>query len=145
MNTNELSAFDYFKRCITERYTDFSGRSRRSEYWYFVLFQIVVLIPFYLIGIAGAAAESTLLSVIGFGVYGLAALALILPGLAVAVRRLHDTGRSGWFYLLVLIPLIGSIVLLVFMVQDSQPGANKWGPNPKNNESDVIDHLTTAG
>lgn len=139
-----LSAFGYFKRAVTERYADFKGRSRRSEYWFFTLFSMIILLPAYFIGVAGAASESGALTAIGFGIYGLGALALIVPSLAVAVRRLHDTGRSGWWYLIGLVPIIGSIVLLVFFCTDSEPGANQWGPNPKTGEADVIDHLQTT-
>jgi len=110
------------------KYAQFSGRSRRSEYWYFVLF--VVLIEIVLMGIermlgfgSGAGGYGTLSS--------LFALAMFIPHLAVGARRLHDTGRSGWWLLIGLVPLIGAIVLIVFFVQDGQPGSNAWGPNPK--------------
>lgn len=124
---------------IRRHYVDFSGRARRREYWMFVLVNLVIgLIFTALIGAAGgmgaAAEEGRSMSTTGTllsGLYGLYGLATLLPSLGVAVRRLHDTGRSGWWILIGVIPLIGSIVQLIFYVQDSMPGSNKWGPNPK--------------
>lgn len=110
------------------KYADFSGRSRRREYWMFVLFYILIDVALSIVdrmlGFYNSAG--------GYGVLsGLFALALLIPAIAVGVRRLHDTGRSGWWILIGLIPVIGWIVLIVFYVQDSQPGSNAWGPNPK--------------
>ena len=111
-----------------KKYAQFSGRSQRSEYWFFVLFYILILIALTIVdtmtGLMSAAYGIGLLS----GVFG---LAMLIPSIAVGVRRLHDTGRTGWWILIGLIPLIGFIVLLIFYVQDSQPGANQYGPNPK--------------
>ncbi len=98
------------KTCFT-KYVDFSGRASRSEYWWFVLAQIIVLV------IAGFIHEY---------VYALAGLAFLLPSLAVGARRLHDIGKSGWFLLLGLVPLI-NLVLIYFFVQPSQPDSNQWG------------------
>lgn len=113
---------------VLKQYADFSGRARRSEYWYFVLFNMIfAIVAVVLDNILGTAIEG-----VGYGpIYGLYVLALLVPGLAVAVRRLHDVGKSGWMFLIVLIPLIGAIWLLVLSFTDSQPGTNKWGPNPK--------------
>lgn len=93
----------------------------------FVLFNILIAIVLAILDtLLGFTTES------GFGVLGLIyALAILIPGIAVAIRRLHDTGRSGWWILIGLVPLIGFIVLLVFYVQDSIPGDNEYGPNPK--------------
>jgi len=108
-------------RSVLSQYATFSGRARRSEFWWFALFAFLLYI---VAGIIDAA--------IGNQVVGLlVALALFIPSLAVTVRRLHDTGRSGWWILVGLIPLVGFIVLLVFEVQDSQPGTNNYGPSPK--------------
>ncbi|ANP48711.1 uncharacterized membrane protein YhaH (DUF805 family) [Streptomyces griseochromogenes] len=104
-----------------KKYAVFSGRARRKEYWLFFLFAYITYIVFAGIG---AAAHAVYLVAIP-------ALAFLLPGLAVTVRRLHDTGRSGWMILLGLIPLVGPIILLVFYCSDSAAGANKYGPNPK--------------
>mgnify|MGYP003304231027 CR=1 FL=1 len=106
---------------VVKNYANFSGRARRSEYWYFALANMIfgavtglmsVEIPevMYLVWIAGVA--------------------LLIPSLAVCVRRLHDIGKSGWWYLLVLIPLV-NLVLIYFFILDSQPGVNQYGPNPK--------------
>ncbi|BDP42173.1 hypothetical protein DAETH_21420 [Deinococcus aetherius] len=94
---------------------------------------VVLQLPYYTTGTAQMAAGESLsglplVSLILSAVYG---LATFLPTLAVNIRRLHDTGRSGWWYLIAFVPLVGGIVLLIFAVMDSQPGTNKWGPNPK--------------
>src|SRR5882672_1267864 len=107
---------------VLKKYAVFEGRARRKEYWMFFLFNLIISI---VIGIIEAMVGSP-------GVIGaLYALAVLLPSIGVTVRRLHDTGRTGWWILVVLIPLVGWIVLLVFMVFDSQPGGNEYGPNPK--------------
>jgi uncharacterized membrane protein YhaH (DUF805 family) len=105
-----------------KKYAVFSGRDRRKAYWMFVLFNVIIAFVLGFIEVL----------VGGPGVVGaLYSLAVVIPGIAVLVRRLHDTNRSGWWLLVVLIPLIGPIILLVFAVQDSQPSANQYGPNPK--------------
>jgi uncharacterized membrane protein YhaH (DUF805 family) len=113
-------------RTCLSKYADFSGRARRSEYWWFFLFTVIVSIVAGIIdGVVGSDVAN------GYGVVTIiVALALLLPSLAVSARRLHDTGKSGWWILLGIIPLVGFIVLLVFYVQDSH-GDNKYGPNPK--------------
>ena len=121
---------DYFKLALS-KYAQFTGRSRRSEYWYFqlvyALVAITLLVP---MGIA-AAMESQILAGLSGIAYAILTLGLIVPSIAVLVRRLHDTGRSGWWYFVSLVPLIGGILLLVWLAQDSQPGTNEYGPNPK--------------
>jgi uncharacterized membrane protein YhaH (DUF805 family) len=102
------------------KYVGFSGRSSRAAYWWWFLFQIIVLIVAYAI----SAAIGSLI------IYYLAALALFLPSLAVGVRRLHDTGKTGWWILIGIIPFIGAIVLLVFYLQPSDPGPNQYGQAP---------------
>ncbi len=113
---------------VLKNYTGFSGRARRKEYWMFALFNIIFLIVAMIIdNILGTTIEGG-----GYGLfYFLYALAVLIPGLAVAVRRLHDVGKSGWMILIGLIPIIGWIWLLVLMVIDSKPGENQYGPNPK--------------
>jgi uncharacterized membrane protein YhaH (DUF805 family) len=120
---------------VLKKYAVFSGRARRAEYWYFVLFNIIVAIVLSLI--------DTLLGTFDFvqGVgllSGLYALAVLIPTLAVTVRRLHDVDRSGWWIFINLIPLIGTIVLLVFAVTDGTPGSNRYGPNPKESTARVV-------
>ncbi len=119
---------------VLKSFTDFQGRARRKEYWMFVLFNIIISIILASIDmLLGFDMES------GYGVLtGLYSLFIIIPSLAVAVRRLHDTGRSGWWLLIGLIPAIGAIVLLIFFVLDSQEGSNKWGQNPKLLESSQV-------
>jgi uncharacterized membrane protein YhaH (DUF805 family) len=118
-----------------KKYAVFSGRSRRMEYWYFVLFNIIVSIVLGvidgLLGTSGSYAGAGLLS----GIYG---LAVLIPSLAVTVRRLHDTDRTGWWILIALVPLIGVIVLLVFALLEGTPGDNQYGPNPKGATARVV-------
>jgi len=113
---------------VLKKYAVFSGRARRKEYWFFVLFNIIISIVLAFVDNAiGTYDAQNEIGLLG-GIY---ALAVLIPGIAVSVRRLHDTGRSGWWLLLVLIPVIGAIVVLIFMVLDSKPGENEYGPNPK--------------
>lgn len=111
-----------------KKYVDFSGRARRKEYWMFVLFNIIFsIVAIILDNLLGTANED-----LGYGlIYGLFGLAILLPTLAVTVRRLHDIGKSGWWILISLIPIIGGIWLFILTVTDSQPGDNQYGPNPK--------------
>ena len=110
------------------QYADFNGRARRKEYWMFFLFNMVFEVLASLIDIAAGTANLDS----GSGVFqGIYSLAVLIPGLAVGVRRLHDVGKSGWMLLIALIPIIGAIWLLVLMVTDSKEGTNKWGENPK--------------
>ena len=113
---------------VLKKYAVFSGRARRKEYWFFTLFNIIASIVLALMdGAMGSLSASG-----GFGLLsGIYALAVFIPSLAVLIRRLHDTGRTGWWVLLCFIPLIGFIVILVFLVLDSDPDANEYGPNPK--------------
>ena len=117
----------YFE--VLKKYAVFSGRARRKEYWMFFLFNIIIaLVLVFIDGATGPARGSG----IGLGpLYGLYVLATLIPSIAVSVRRLHDTNRSGWWLFLSLVPLIGGIAIFVFMCQDSQQGENQYGPNPK--------------
>lgn len=113
---------------VLKQYADFSGRARRKEYWMFFLFNMIFAFLAAIIdNVVGTASPE-----LGYGVfYGIYALAMFIPGLAVGVRRLHDVGKSGWMLLIALIPLIGAIWLLVLLLTDSQEGTNNWGENPK--------------
>lgn len=108
-------------------YAVFSGRARRKEYWFFLLFTLVFTIVMALIDqVLGTYDEGT-----GIGLLtGLYEVAMIIPGLAVSVRRLHDTSRRGWWLLLSLIPIVGGIIVFVFMVLPSRRGANRYGLDP---------------
>jgi uncharacterized membrane protein YhaH (DUF805 family) len=118
---------DWFLGAL-KKYAVFEGRARRREYWFYVLFVLIISIVLNIVdrftGTYSAAYGAGLLG-------GLFSLAILIPSLAVGARRLHDTGRSGWWLLIGLIPFIGAIVLIVFFVIDSQPGTNQYGPNPK--------------
>jgi uncharacterized membrane protein YhaH (DUF805 family) len=111
-----------------KKYAVFSGRSRRREYWYFGLFYLIFYAVLAIVdGITGSFDFRS-----GLGLFtGIWTLALLIPSIAVSVRRLHDTGRRGWWILLGVIPVIGAIILIVFLAQDSEAGTNRFGPNPK--------------
>jgi uncharacterized membrane protein YhaH (DUF805 family) len=113
---------------VLRKYAVFSGRARRKEYWFFVLFNLIATI--IIGGIDGAI--GTYNAAAGMGLLGLIyALGVMIPSAAVTFRRLHDTGRSGWWLLIGFIPVIGIIVLLVFLVQDSHEEENEYGVSPK--------------
>lgn len=112
---------------VFNQYADFSGRARRKEYWMFVLFNMLfAFIAVIMDNILGLA-----LPELGYGpIYGLYLLAVIIPGLSVTVRRLHDTGKSGWMILISIIPILGTIWLFVLLVSEGDRGSNKYGPDP---------------
>lgn len=111
-----------------KKYATFSGRARRKEYWLFSLFNLIISL--ILIGVD--LSSGTFNAQLGMGFFdGIYTFAVLLPCLAVTVRRLHDTDRSGWWLLVALIPVIGAIALFVFLVQDSKQGQNQFGTNPK--------------
>lgn len=122
-----------FIQAVTKDYMNFQTRSRRKDYWMFVLFNAIISMVLVVLGgvFSGGSSTSSGIGSIFMIVYGLYSLAILLPSIAITARRLHDTGRSGWLQLITLIPVVGGIILLVLLVQDSQPGSNKWGPNPK--------------
>ena len=112
---------NYWLGCI-KKYAEVSGRARRKEYWMFVLFNMLIALGIQIIE-----------AVLGTGgmLGGLYSLAVLLPGWAVFTRRMHDIGKSGWWWMIGLVPVVGAIVLLIFMCRDGQPGDNVYGPNPK--------------
>jgi uncharacterized membrane protein YhaH (DUF805 family) len=129
-----VSFTEAVQTCL-RKYADFSGRARRSEYWWWVLFVFLVDLivnavggfqPILIVLGRGPSGESTSWSVLA----AIVSVALLLPGLAVFTRRLHDTGRSGWWWLIVLVPLVGAIILIVFLAQKGNAGANQYGPSP---------------
>jgi uncharacterized membrane protein YhaH (DUF805 family) len=124
--------FDWWKKVVLKNYANFTGRARRSEYWYFALTNLLLILPFYLLAIAGVTSDAPALSFLGIGIYGIVAIGTLIPGLAVAVRRLHDLNKSGWNYFFVLIPLVGPIILLVWFFTEGNSGENNYGPDPKN-------------
>jgi len=138
-----MTGFDYYKKVAFDNYANFEGRARRSEYWYFVLFHLIIIyVSSFIIGII-----SSIIGATGYLLYFiilLYVLVMLVPSLAVGVRRLHDTDKSGWIYLIGLIPLVGAILLLIFFATESTPGRNQYGDNPKeepDTESDIEDQL----
>lgn len=114
-----MEMIEYYKQ-VLNKYATFSGRARRSEFWYFTLVNLII-------GIVLA----NLIGQIGRLLYFVYTLALLIPSLAVSTRRLHDTNHSAWWLFILLIPLVGAIVWIVFMATDSNPIENRYGPNPK--------------
>jgi uncharacterized membrane protein YhaH (DUF805 family) len=112
----------YWKKVVLENYANFSGRARRAEFWWYFLANFIVSL---VLNLLQAAASIFVVLVVIYG------LAVLIPGLAVGVRRLHDTGKSGWWLLIALIPIVGIIVLIVFWAADSTPGANDYGMSEK--------------
>jgi uncharacterized membrane protein YhaH (DUF805 family) len=113
---------------VLRKYAVFAGRARRKEWWIFALVHLAIILSLRGADILMRAYDrSTRLGLMS----GLYELAVLIPVIAVSVRRLHDTNRSGWWYFIIFIPLAGIIKLLMIMAEDSQPGANRYGPNPK--------------
>ena len=123
---------EWYKKVVLENYANFNGRARRSEYWYFTLANVIATVVLAVVD-----------SVIGIQILGsIYSLAVLVPGLAVAVRRLHDVNKSGWFYLLILLPVIGWIWLIVLFCTEGDKGTNEYGPDPKN-QYDELDKMGT--
>lgn len=121
---------NWYLKCW-QQYADFSGRARRKEYWMFVLFNaIVAFVISFILGLIAGLTDIAALANLSY-IY---TLAVLIPSLAVCVRRLHDVGKSGWMYLICLIPVVGWIWLIILFCTDSQKGSNKWGDNPKESE-----------
>lgn len=115
-----MNPFDYFKKCLTSGFADFNGRARRSEFWYFVLFFMILV---------------SIASILSLTLYYIIYFAMLIPYIAVTARRMHDVGKSGWF---MLIPFYNIYLACL----DSEPGKNEYGPNPKTGISeDLHDHL----
>jgi len=113
---------------VLKKYAVFSGRSRRTEYWMFALFSTLIAFGLIILDTMAGFANKTA----GFGALtAVYMLATFIPGFAVSVRRLHDIGRSAWWLLIGIVPLIGGLVLLIFTVTDGERGENRYGPNPK--------------
>lgn len=131
----------WYLKVVRDNYANFNGRARREEYWMFVLFNML-----FAIGIAVISSVLTSLTNIEafFGLYAIYILGVLVPSLAVAVRRLHDINKSGWFYLIVLIPIIGSIWLLVLFVTEGDAGANDYGTDPKSPSDLEINEIGTV-
>lgn len=122
MFQRKVSFKEAVMRAITVNYCNFNGRASRSEYWWFCLFAFIVGV---VVEIVFSFSTTTMTAV-----SGIVSLALLLPGLGLGVRRLHDIGKSGWFLLLALIPFVGAIILLILFCQDSVKNENQYGPVP---------------
>ncbi|NOQ34743.1 MAG: DUF805 domain-containing protein [Methylococcaceae bacterium] len=127
---------NWYLKVVTQDYANFSGRARRKEYWMFVLFNLIFTVVAMgidnVLGITFTMEMEGMSIDMGYGwIYLLYTLAILIPGLAVTFRRLHDRSKSGWFIFIVLIPLIGAIWFLVVMCSDSDAGANNYGESPK--------------
>ncbi|MGD1897294.1 MAG: DUF805 domain-containing protein [Phormidesmis sp.] len=119
---------DWYIKCFNQ-YADFSGRASRSEYWYFTLFNYIALIAIAVVSAILSNISEIFVFLIPIYLFG-----SLIPAIAVCTRRLHDTGRTGWLQLITVIPfvgMIGAIVLLIFLCQDSSFERNQYGPNPK--------------
>ncbi len=126
-----MGFMDAVKNALQNNYVNFSGRASRSEYWWFYLFTVLVSTGTQiLMGVFAALGDAGIMIGLGFGV--LVMLGIFLPSLGVSVRRMHDIGKSGWFLLIGLIPCVGLILLIVWMVSDGEPHDNMYGPVPTN-------------
>lgn len=119
---------NWYLDTLKNKYADFSGRARRTEYWMFMLFHFIVIFVLAFLSFLMAEFTSINILMVTLPIY---VLATFIPALAITIRRLHDTGKSGWYYLLSFIPYVGGLILLIFTVQDSEPMHNNWGANPK--------------
>lgn len=117
---------------VIKQYADFNGRARRMEYWMFTLINFLISMVLYVPALYLMMDNESPLFMSFYYIYS---LALLVPGIAVLVRRLHDVGKSGWFIFIGLIPIIGAIWLLVLLFTDSDKGVNEYGPNPKTTEA----------
>ena len=136
-NESNYGMFDWWKKVFIQNYANFEGRARRSEYWYYVLFNFIITISAYVLTIITIGLGGFIL----LPLLWLYSIANIIPNLAVGVRRLHDTGKSGWFILLGLIPLAGPIILIVFFATEGDHGPNEYGADPKLAANPEIDQI----
>lgn len=134
---------EWYKMAVFENYANFSGRARRSEYWYFRLAATISLFLFVGLGITifAVSGDGALAFSIALGAFFLYSLAILIPSLSVTVRRMHDIGKSGWTVLVGMIPLAGPIWLLVLLLTEGDYGENYYGPDPKN----VIEEINEIG
>ncbi|WKL46565.1 DUF805 domain-containing protein [Flavobacterium pectinovorum] len=130
---------EWYKKVVFENYANFKGRARRSEYWYFALANGIISILLIVLGaiLGGIFGDAITGGIIGYAFFGLYTLATIIPTLAAVVRRLHDVGKSGWFYFICLVPLVGSIWLLILLFTEGEQGTNQYGTDPKNNIEEI--------
>ena len=120
--------YDWFFDVLKNKYATFEGRARRKELWYFQLMAYVIATGLLFIDVLTGTFNSDVGMGLLSGIYG---VAIIIPHIAISIRRLHDTNHSGWWLLLVVIPIVGWIILIIICTRDSPPEQNKYGPNPK--------------
>ena len=125
---------------VLKNYATFSGRARRKEYWMFFLFNVLISLG---LGVLDVVAGTYSVEYETGFFSALYSLLVLIPSIAVSVRRLHDTNRSGWWIVISLIPIIGVLVLFVFTCFDSQPGTNRFGANPKEASSQTLPAVET--
>ncbi len=130
-NEENFTVVDWFKKILIKNYGNFSGRARRKEFWYFNLGLLIVLFPLIALMFYALSVELISLFIVAYLVIILILLATFIPGLSVSIRRLHDINKSGWFYLVFLVPLVGSFILLIWFLMEGTPGSNHYGPDPK--------------
>ena len=135
----------YYIHCL-KNYTNFTGRARRSEFWFFILFHFIFMIAIIFLSnffdeFSGAQDVSNALASLPLILYLIYFAAIFIPTLAVTARRLHDMGKSGTWFFIYFVPVIGGIWLLVLLFSDSQPGMNKWGYNPNEESRDEINEI----
>lgn len=125
MYQRQVTFGEAVNKAVAQNYCNFNGRASRSEYWWYVLFTAILCMAIgFILGIFGAGT-----SVVS-AIQGVVSLALLLPGLGLSVRRLHDISKKGWWIFIALIPLAGAILLLVWFCKPSDPGSNEYGPEP---------------
>lgn len=136
-----MNMIDWYKKVVFENYANFSGRARRNEYWYFTLTNFLITMIFYIPLLAtGSLSDTNEPGAFFWLFYGLLMLysfATLIPTLAVSVRRLHDIGKSGWYYLIGIIPIVGPIILLIWFFTEGNDFTNNWGEDPKDIFGDI--------
>ncbi len=145
---DQYNMFDWWKKVFIDNYANFDGRARRAEFWYFTLVNVILAFVFgffaVITGFLEGGNDVPVAFIVSMILFFLGYLVMLIPSIAVAVRRLHDTGKSGWWYLLRVIPFVasvGSIVLLVFYCIEGDRGQNEYGPDPKSPEPYEIDQI----
>tara|TARA_R110002126_G_scaffold206886_1_gene353969 strand:+ start:59 stop:475 length:417 start_codon:yes stop_codon:yes gene_type:complete len=131
---------------VFKQYFDFSGRARRKEFWMFTLFHFLFIFSttFLVFFLTSDIYEDTETNYVYVAIICTYLLISIIPSIALTVRRLHDTGKSGWLYLIVIIPYLGWFTIMIFACMEGNRGSNKWGPNPKGIGNDsIIDQIGT--
>jgi uncharacterized membrane protein YhaH (DUF805 family) len=133
---------EWYLKVVRDNFANFEGRARRQEYWMFVLFNFLIILGIG-IGVGILAAVFGPLGILGIFIYIIYSLGVLIPNFAVIVRRLHDTGNSGWMIFISLVPFIGGIWLFVLMCTEGQVGPNEYGPDPKADYPEDVNNIGT--